>query len=266
MFNQDSIENSLSKIILRRREAVFLLLTGLFFGSITMLNILGITRIIHIPITNTLSMPLTVGVLAYPITFLCTDFISELYGKRRANTVVWIGLILNIWVLFILWLGGVLPPKPHLYDASGHIIIDPTTNAPTNDYVFYTLRTFTFSTTTASMIAYLMAQFCDVHIFHFLKKKTGGKHLWIRNNGSTMVSQLLDSVAVILISHFLANAFSYQIYESGGDVMGTLLGLIVAGYLFKFFAAALDTIPFYFGTKFLNSYLQIDSNNPLEES
>lgn len=266
MFNQDSTANTLSKTILRRRETVFLLLTGLFFGSITMLNILGITRIIHIPITDSLSMPLTVGVLAYPITFLCTDFISELYGKRRANIVVWIGLVLNLWVLFILWLGGVLPPEPVLYNESGQLITDPTTNAPTNDYVFYTLRTFTFSTTTASMVAYLLAQFCDVQLFHFLKKKTGGKYLWLRNNGSTMVSQIVDSIAVILISHFLANAFSYQIYENGGDVVGTLIGLITAGYLFKFLAAALDTIPFYFGTKFLNSYLQIDSNNPLEES
>ena len=266
MFNEDLRTGSLPREIFKRRENVFLLLTGLFFGSLTMLNILGITRIINIPVTDNFSLPLTVGVLAYPITFLCTDFISELYGRRRANAVVWVGLILNFWVLFILWLGGVLPPEPVLYNDSGQLILDPGTNAPTNDYVFYTLRMFTFSTITASMIAYLLAQFCDVQIFHFLKKKTGGKHLWLRNNGSTMISQMVDSIAVILISHYLANAFSYQIYQNGGDVAVTLIGLITAGYAFKFLAALLDTIPFYFGTKFLNKYLQIESENPLEES
>ena len=100
-----------------RRERVFLVLAGLFLGSMTMLNILGVSRFIdlsfeigdlHIP------MALAVGVLPYPITFLCTDFISELYGRKRASFVVWIGLGLNLWVVAFLWLGGVLPPEPEL--------------------------------------------------------------------------------------------------------------------------------------------------------
>ena len=94
-----------------------------------------------------------------------------------------------------------------------------------------------FATTFASMIAYLAAQFCDVHIFHYLKTKTQGKHLWLRNNGSTLVSQLVDTVSVMLISHYFANAFSGLIAENGGDVFKTLSGLIIAGYLFKFVAA-----------------------------
>ena len=80
-----------------------------------MLNILGISRFINFFQFNLqldsgkvwpISFAVAVGVLPYPLTFLCTDFISEFYGRRRANWVVTIGLVLNLWVIFILWLGG----------------------------------------------------------------------------------------------------------------------------------------------------------------
>ena len=245
-----------------RREIVFLVLSGVFLGSLAMLNILGITRIIDIPITGNFALKLTVGVLPYPITFLCTDFISEIYGRKRANAVVWVGLIINFWVLFILWLGGVLPPEPHLYDEAGKIILTSNGN-PNGDYVFYTIRMLTFATTMASMMAYLAAQFCDVRIFHFLKELTKGKHLWLRNNGSTLISQLIDSFCVIVISQYFADAFRLQIDQNQGKVFDTLFTLIMSGYLFKVVAALLDTIPFYLGTNFLNKYLGIDKPDDL---
>ena len=101
-----------------RRERVFLVLAGLFLGSMTMLNILGISRFIklyELPYqlangeTWNITFAVAVGVLPYPVTFLCTDFICEFYGRRRANWVVSVGVLLNVWVIFILWLGGVLP-------------------------------------------------------------------------------------------------------------------------------------------------------------
>jgi uncharacterized PurR-regulated membrane protein YhhQ (DUF165 family) len=107
-----------------RREVVFLVISGIFLGSLTMLNVLGLTRFIDLSFTfmgMNVPMPLAVGVLPYPITFLCTDLISELYGRKRASNVVWVGFGLNIWVAFILWLGGVLPPE---------VAMDPTTGLP----------------------------------------------------------------------------------------------------------------------------------------
>lgn len=231
-----------------------------------MLNILGITRIIDIPITQSLALKLTVGVLPYPITFLCTDFISEIYGKKRANAVVWVGLIINLWVLFILWLGGILPPEANIYDSSENLILD-SNGKPTNDYIFYSIRTFTFSTTLASMIAYLTAQFCDVNIFHYLKKITKGKHLWLRNNGSTIISQIVDSFCVIFISHYLTTGtgspFQGYIDSNNGDVFNSLTTLVISGYLFKLVAALFDTLPFYFGVKFLTNYLGINKQDEM---
>jgi len=240
----------------RRREFVFLLLAGLFVGTLAMLNILGITRLIDLSFTlfgTTIPFRVFVGILPYPITFLCTDFISELYGKKRASNVVWIGFILNLWVIFILWIGGILPPVPTM---------NPDTGLPYEgdaNFLFYQLRKYTFSATSASMIAYLTAQFVDVHVFHFLKKVSSGKKLWLRNNGSTLTSQLVDSLSVVFITYILTNAI--QIPE-GYTTFGFLTVLIISNYVFKMVAALLDTIPFYIGVRCLSKYLDID---PLKE-
>lgn len=251
----------------RRREVVFLILSGFFLGSLTMLNILGLTKIIEIPFFGN-TLPLTMGVLPYPLTFLCTDFISEIYGKKRANTVVWVGLLLNIWVIFVVWLGSVLPPQTDFYNEAGQLIIPETIHGAPNKsgmplpgFVFYEIKSMTLAATFGSMIAYLLAQFVDVHIFHTLKRFTKGKHLWLRNNGSTLISQLIDSFAVILIAHYAANAFQLK---GNPDVTTILISYILTGYGFKFVAALLDTLPFYVGTKWLTNYLGLNPNEGYE--
>jgi uncharacterized integral membrane protein (TIGR00697 family) len=190
-----------------------------------------------------------VGVLPYPMTFLCTDFISELYGRRRANTVVWIGLVLNLWVVFILWLGGVLPGFEGRA-ADGSVALDAAGRTP----VFYEVRTLAFGAVTASMVAYLVAQFVDVYVFHFWKRLTRGRHLWLRNNGSTLISQLVDTTAVILITHFYAHALPINKEMA---IWPQLWTFIVTGYAFKMVAALLDTVPFIVGTRYLVRYLRL---------
>ncbi len=237
-----------------RREIVFIVLSGLFLGSLAMLNILGITRLIDLSFTigtKTIPFKIFIGVLAYPITFLCTDFISELYGKKRANMLVWVGLLLNIWVLFILWLGSVLPPTDH---------INPATNLPpvdSNDWVFFKIKILTFGATAGSMVAYLTAQFVDVSVFHALKKLTKGKMLWLRNNGSTFTSQMVDSIAVVTITYFYAKNISVP---EDTSVLKYLIILILSNYIFKMLSALLDTIPFYIGVKVFSRFLNIDPN------
>src|SRR5690606_7049830 len=98
------------------------------------------------------------------------------------------------------------------------------------------------------------AQFVDVHVFHFLKVKTKGKKLWLRNNVSTLTSQMVDTVAVILITHFYANALPIV---QGESILNQLLMFILSAYLFKLIFALIDTIPFYYGVKFLRKYLNI---------
>ena len=258
----------------RRRQRVFLLLSGIVLGSMPMLNILGISRFVDLSFTLfgvQVPMALAVGVLPYPITFLCTDFICELYGQRRANEIVWVGFLLNLWVVFIFWLGGTLPGFEQAgtlaetarglegfaaLDAAAQEALLAQLERPS---AFFEMRALSFGAVAASMVAYLVAQLVDVHMFHFWKRLTKGKHLWLRNNGSTLVSQLVDTVAVILITHFYAAALPI---EADQDIWPQLLVFIASGYVFKMVSALVDTLPFYYGVRWLSTYLDID---PLAE-
>lgn len=229
------------EVLHRRRERVFLVLAGLFLGTLTMLNLIGITRIIDLSFTVPgvgwhVPMQVAVGVLPYPITFLCTDFISELYGRTRANWLVVVGFLLNLWVVLVLWIGGALP------------------GFETAQGVFSGVRAGAFGAIVASMIAYLAAQLIDVHLFHFWKNLTQGRHLWLRNNGSTLISQIVDTVAVILITHYWAGALPMKPDES---VSSQLVTYIASGYVFKMVAAMVDTVPFYVGSFWMARYLRL---------
>lgn len=249
-------------VIQRRREWVFLIVSGIFLGSLTMLNILGVSRFIDLsafigigPESN-FRFAVAVGVLPYPITFLCTDIISEIYGRRRANMLVWAGLILNVWVLSVLWFAGWLnAPENLLPDGTLPIdVVNGEASVP-HGYAFYEIRKLTFGATFASMLAYMTAQFIDVQVFHALKKKTEGRMLWLRNNVSTLTSQLVDSVAVILITHYYAHALPIP---EGTGLFAALLMYILSSYAFKFVFALLDTIPFYLVVRKLRRFLEIE--------
>ncbi|HGG56962.1 MAG TPA: VUT family protein [Nannocystis exedens] len=210
-----------------------------------MLNILGISRFLNLAFFIggsedwSYKLAIAVGVLPYPLTFLCTDFISELYGRRRASAVVWIGLLLNLWVAAILWIGGIWPG----FEPGG-----------LRQGVFFDIRRLAFGAMTASMVAYMAAQLVDVHVFHFWKRLTRGRHLWLRNNGSTLVSQLVDTIAVILITHYYAHALPI---DNKSAILPQLMAFIATGYVFKAIVAALDTLPFYLGSAWLVRYLRL---------
>ena len=235
----------------KRRQRVFLVLSGIFLATLALLNVLGISRFLDMSFQLfgiTIPVVVAVGVLPYPVTFICTDLISELYGEKKARDMVWVGVFLNLWVIFLLWLGGVLPGFEQIDPVSGLPELDEAGRLP----VFFEIRELAFGAVTASMVAYMAAQFCDVRLFHFWKKVTSGRHLWIRNNASTMTSQMVDTTAVILITHFYAHALPVNADE---PITGQLLTFIISGYVFKLVAAALDTGPIYLLVGLLRPYL-----------
>lgn len=233
-----------------RRDALFLGLSGIFLTSLVLGNVIGTTKFVTIfsvelphwllVITpslvrdqNIYTMSVPVGVLAYPFTFLATDLISELFGRKKAQLVVWVGFVMNIFMLFLMVVNHWLP---NTKGVSGGLNL------------FEGVYEFMIGNTIASMIAYLTAQSVDVRLFHFWKKLTKGRHLWLRNNGSTMVSQLIDSTCILGILYLAGNL--------GSDVntVGDLLILIFNSYLFKFLFALLDTPLFYLGVHYLSEY------------
>lgn len=218
-----------------REEKIYLMISGIFLGTLGIINILGLSRLIDLsfslgPWTFPLSIPL--GLLPYPLTFLCTDIISELFGKARANRVVWMGFIVNIWVFFIVWLGGILPGS-----------VSPS---------FFTIRSLAMSSIIGSMIAYLIAQLLDVHIFHVLKDFTKGKHLWLRNNVSTFMSQAIDTFIVISVAYLLAGE-DFPLANPSQPIH-SLRSLMLSIYSYKLIAAVLDTLPCYLCVYFFKKY------------
>lgn len=154
----------ISDEIRERRERVFLILAGTFLSAMTMLNIIGITRFVQLG-----PWVLAVGVLPYPLTFLCTDLISELYGRARANFMVTVGLGLNFLILGTMWLANALPsaglesqPPWQLIQLAEDVAL-PNGSAVTGSVELFTLLyAATSGAVMASMIAYIAAQYCDV--------------------------------------------------------------------------------------------------------
>lgn len=243
-----------------RRERVLLVLTGIFLASMAMLNILGLTRFVQIG-----PLSVAVGVLPYPITFLCTDLIGEFYGRRRAAFVVWTGFLINAFVISFVWLGDRMPAVPEdrqpphqSLELAESFTLPNGEPSGTEVELFHIVYTATAASVLASMAAYLAAQFCDVFLFHFWKRVTKGKHLWLRNNGSTLGSQLVDSVVVISI------VFGRP-FAAGEMALGTFVGLMLSNYAFKALAALVDTGPFYLAVRLLGPYLGLRGRTLDEE-
>ncbi len=241
-----------------RRERVFLMLAGFFICSMTLLNVVGITKFMQLG-----PMALAVGVLPYPLTFLCTDLICELYGKRRANFLVFLGLFLNGFILLCLSLGNWIPSVPLDSQPPWQVLhLAEDVMLPNGDVISGSVELYTliYSCTSgavfASMLAYMAAQFCDVQLFHFWKHLTKGKHLWLRNNFSTLISQMVDSVMVIVVTFGAA-------WLAGNMTLKQMLVLIGSSYLFKMMVALLDTGPFYLLVHYLRRYLRISGNQEL---
>ena len=203
------------------KDQFFLVLTGIFIASLVTCNLIA-NKFVTVDLGFKVFI-VSAGILPYPLTFLVTDLISELYGQKKANLVVLSGFFASLFVLLFLWLGGQFNAIP-----------DSLVNYATYDSVFRNA----WRLIAVSMIAYLFAQFVDVRIFHFWKKLTKGKHLWLRNNGSTIASQLVDTTLVICIL-FVGVWNADQI-----------LSAIIDGWVFKMLMAILDT-PIIYGVIYL---------------
>ena len=203
------------------KDQLYLVLSGIFIASLVTCNLIA-NKFVTVDLGFKVFI-VSAGILPYPLTFLVTDLISELYGQRKANLVVFSGFIASLFVLLFLWLGGQFNSIP---------------DSLVNDEIYNSVFQNAWRLIAASMIAYLFAQFVDVRIFHFWKKLTNGKHLWLRNNGSTIVSQLVDTTLVICIL-FVGVWNTDQI-----------LSAIIDGWIFKMLMALLDT-PIIYGIIYL---------------
>lgn len=158
---------------------------------------------------------ISVGVLPYPITFLITDLISEIFGQKKANQIVTAGIFASFFSMGIIFISDMAPA---------------IAGSPVNDELFSKVFALSPVAVLASMLAYLCAQYVDIAIYHFWKRITNGRLLWLRNNFSTFSSQIIDTTTVVgLLCVF------------GVIPWGLFKGLVISGVVFKIFIALLDT-------------------------
>lgn len=194
------------------KEQFYIFLSAIFIASLVTCNLIA-NKFVTVDLGFKVFI-VSAGILPYPLTFLVTDLISELYGQKKANLVVFSGFVASMFVLLFLWLGGQFNAIP---------------SSIVNDDIYNSVFQNAWRIIAASMIAYLFAQFIDVRIFHFWKRLTNGKHLWLRNNGSTIASQLVDTTLVVMI-------LFVGVWESD-----QIISAIIDGWLFKMLMAAIDT-------------------------
>ena len=198
---------------------IYLYLAALFITSLVVSNLIFQKFFFWYPFQGEVFgiqlFELSVGILPYPLTFLITDLISEIYGKKDANRVVTAGIFASFFSMGILLLADYVPAIE---------------NSPVDDVTFEKVFSLSPLAVLASMIAYLIAQFVDIKIYHFWKKLTKGRLLWLRNNFSTFASQFLDTFSVIM----LLSIFGILPWD-------LFFGLVLSGFIFKIIVAALDT-------------------------
>ncbi|RIV42943.1 queuosine precursor transporter [Flagellimonas pelagia] len=205
--------------------SIYLYLGALFITSLVVSNLI-FQKFFHwnpfgeVTIFGAPLFELSVGILPYPVTFLITDLVSEVYGQKKANQVVTAGIFASFFSMGIILLANFSEAIP---------------SSPVDDVTFTKVFGLSPLGVLASMLAYLAAQYIDIKIYHYWKKVTDGRMLWLRNNFSTFSSQFIDTLTVIT----LLCLFGVLPWDK-------FYGLLVSGVIFKIIIAVLDTPFLYF--------------------
>ena len=223
-----------------KANSLYLILAGIFITSLISCNLIfqKFFQIeIWIPFVGNYIFEQSVGLLPYPVTFLVNDIISEIFGRKKANRVVTAGLISSAFMLLIVTVADFVPMAPW---------------SPVTSDVFSKVFGLSAAAVGASMFAYLVAQYIDIRVFHFWKKLTKGKHLWLRNNASTIFSQFIDTFTVLFLLCSLS-VINWELFPR----------LLLNGFFFKVFFAAFDTPLFYLSCWYLKKEFQLKENEDL---
>lgn len=197
---------------MQKTDKNLLILNGIFITSLLIANV------VSAKIVTFGGLVIPAAIVAYPLTFLMTDVIGEIWGKAQANETVKLGFVCQLISLVLIGLAILLPVAPFA----------------DNQAEFKGIMAQSFRVVAASLVAYYCSQSWDVWVFHKIREKGAGNK-WLRNNLSTMTSQIIDTAIFITIAFI-------------GSVPNIWV-MIGSQYLIKFTYALLDTIPFYYLTR-----------------
>ncbi len=209
---------------LEKRTQLFVYLSAIFVASLILGDLIGGKAfVIHMPFGPwKYDQPVSVGLFAFPVTFLLTDIVNEFYGRSGARFITFLGMWMAIFAFVILNLAQWPHAEPHSYLA---------------DLEFNRVFGVGGSLFVASVIAYLCGQFLDIYVFQFWKALTESKHLWLRATGSTLASQLIDTFVINLLFWWVIP----NIVHGSPRPLDWVSKKAVGEYVIKFFIAVLLT-------------------------
>ncbi|MEZ5046051.1 MAG: queuosine precursor transporter [Chitinophagaceae bacterium] len=233
-------------ILKQKSVTLFIFLAGLFFTNAIVAEFIGgkifsLEETLGLPVhtftlfgENNLSFNLTAGVLLWPIVFIMTDIINEYYGIKGVRFLSYL-TVFFISLSFFAAFAAI-----HLVPASWWIHVNKHKGVPDMQIAYAQLFGQGMWIIAGSIIAFLFGQLLDIFIFRKIKKITGEGKLWLRATGSTLFSQLIDSLVVIFIAFYIGQGWSFQ----------KVLAIALVGYAYKFFIAICMT-PIIYALHFL---------------
>ncbi|HOT15228.1 MAG TPA: queuosine precursor transporter [Bacteroidales bacterium] len=188
------------------------------------------------------TLNLSVGILIWPFVFITTDIVNEYFGKSGVRRLSILGAILIAYGFIIIFGGTELPPSDYWLQVNG---FDKSGQPFDINYAYSTIFRQGMGIIVGSIIAFLVGQLVDLYVFHFIRSKTGHKKLWLRANGSNLVSQFVDSFLILLIAFYWLGNWSFS----------KVIALGLAQYIYKVGMAAALTPVIYWVHSAIDKYL-----------
>jgi uncharacterized integral membrane protein (TIGR00697 family) len=234
-----------------RGQRLFVILAGLFIAFLFMAELtggklfqVGVRGIAPFDLLGIDAFTMTLGVIPFPVTFLITDLLNEYYGRKGVRFITLLGMVALVAAYLLI-----------LID----IRIPAVAFSPVTDDAFRNVFANSGAIIFASMVAYLIGQFIDMQVFHYLRRRTADRHIWLRATGSTIVSQLIDSFVVIYIAF--------------GSGLGTqtlpinqVVSIASTNFVYKVIVAIAITPLIYLGHRLMSRYLGPEAHDLTEKA
>lgn len=238
-----TVEDPAQPHALSVQQQVYLWLSGVFVTCFLVANVIGVKLFsFEVPLLGNLKVEHTVGMLPFPVTFLLTDLLNEYFGKRAARRVTYVAFAMGFLAFVFFSVGRVMPIKTGIPGTATQEAFDNIFGSATLMYI-------------ASLGAFLIGSLLDIWLFSTFKRWTGGRMIWLRATGSTVVSQLVDSFAVTFLFFMILPALLGNETAGTGFIVTTAL----TGYVLKFVIAVALTPGIYLGRWLLSSLFGLRS-------
>jgi uncharacterized integral membrane protein (TIGR00697 family) len=208
-----------------KKDIVYVILAGIFITNAVVAELIGGKLI------NVFGVPMSVGILPWPIVFVTTDLINDYFGEKGVRKLSLITASLIAYTFVILFIAMKIPAM------KGEKLV---TNEQFNGVFGQSMWIIV-----GSITAFLVSQLIDVSIFHFVKNKTGGKMIWLRSTGSTIISQLFDSFIVLGIAFWMTGKMTTEVFIASA----------ITGYFVKISIAVVLTPLIYLGHSIIERYI-----------